>query len=55
MKDREFDLYVKLDGEEITLMPFIENMTRDVVLGVVRNLKGYEEGQEIEIVLKPVK
>ena len=47
-KDRsEYEVTLTIDGEEISMMPFVEDILRDVVLGVVSNLKGYEEGKEV--------
>lgn len=52
-KDRsEYEVTMTFDGEEVSMMPFIEDILRDVVLGVASNLKGYEEGKEILIWIK---
>ena len=52
-KDKsEYEVTLTLDGEEVSMMPFIEDILRDVVLGVVSNLKGYEEGQEVLVWIK---
>ena len=49
-KDRsEYEVTMTFDGEEVPMMPFVEGMVRDVVLGLAENLKGYEEGAEIVI------
>ena len=47
-KDKsEYEVTMTFDGEEVGMMPFVEGMVRDVVLGLAENLKGYEEGMEI--------
>ena len=49
---KEYEVELKFDGEDIYMMPFVEGMVRDVVLGLAENLKGYEEGKEIVIRIK---
>ena len=52
-KDKsEYEVTMTVDGEEVGMMPFVEGMVRDVVLGLAENLKGYEEGMEIVIRIK---
>ncbi len=52
-KDKsEYEVTMTFDGEEVGMMPFVEGMVRDVVLGLAENLKGYEEGMEIVIRIK---
>lgn len=53
MKDKnEYEVSMTFDGEDVGMMPFVENIVRDVVLGLAQNLKGYEEGKEIVIKVK---
>lgn len=40
------------DGEVVELKPFIENLIRDGIVGMVRSLKGCFEAAEIEIRIK---
>ncbi len=49
---KEYEVELKFDGEDVYMMPFVEGMVRDVVLGLARNLKGYEEGKEVLIRIK---
>jgi hypothetical protein len=42
---------LKVDGEELELVPFVENLVANVTLAVVRELEGYKEGAKIEITL----
>ena len=52
-KDKsEYEVSMTFDGEEVGMMPFVEGIVRDVVLGLAENLKGYEEGKEIVIKIK---
>ena len=48
----EYEVTMTFDGEEVGMMPFVEGLVRDVVLGLAENLKGYEEGMEIVIRIK---
>jgi molybdopterin-guanine dinucleotide biosynthesis protein B len=48
--DRSKQLTLKIDGKEIKIVPFVQNTFKDVILGFVKNLKGYKKGKiEIEI------
>ncbi len=48
--DREQSLLLKINSKEIKIVPFVQNTFRDVILGFVKNLKGYKKGKiEIEI------
>jgi len=40
---------VFINGQEIPLVPFVNNIIADTVKAIVSNLKGYEEGGEIVI------
>lgn len=42
---------VKIDGKEITMVPFVEKLVRNSVLAVVGELEGYKENSKIEIEL----
>lgn len=42
---------LKIDGREIVMVPFVENLLRNEVLGVVKELKGYKKGCEIKVEL----
>lgn len=48
----EKDLILKFDGQEVPMMPFVESMVKETVLGLVKSLKGYEEGMDISIEIK---
>jgi len=40
---------LKIDGKDIDMVPFVENILSNAVLGVVKELEGYEEGKEIMV------
>lgn len=46
---------LKINGKEIYMVPFVESMISNVVVGATRGLKGFKEGTEIEIKIKPEK
>lgn len=48
----EFDVQLTIDGEEIWMVPFVKETLRNVVVGAVKALDGYEEGKEIVIRIK---
>jgi hypothetical protein len=41
-----------IGGEEIELAPFVNNIIRNTVLAVVKELNGYEDGAKIEIAIE---
>ncbi len=43
---------LKLDGRDIAIVPFVQAVISKVVKGVVSELKGYNEGSQIEIIIK---
>jgi len=48
--DRSKQLTLKIGGKEIKIVPFVQNTFKDVILGFVKNLRGYKKGKiEIEI------
>ncbi len=48
MKDN-FDVELTIDGEEIWMVPFVKETIKNVVIGAVKALDGYEEDKEIII------
>lgn len=51
-KAGEKEVVVRFDGEEISMVPFVEDMVRETLVGMMSALKGYEEGCDIEISIK---
>ncbi len=41
------------DGREVPLVPFVEAIVRDTVLGLVGSLKGVDSGGEIVVRISP--
>lgn len=52
MADGDFDVELTIDGEEIFMVPFVKATVKNVVVGAVKALDGYEEGKEIIIKIK---
>ena len=48
----EKDIIVKFNGDEISMVPFVENIIKGSVVGMMQALKGYEEGADITIEIK---
>jgi molybdopterin-guanine dinucleotide biosynthesis adapter protein len=48
-EDRELKLY--FDGEEVLMVPFVESIIRATILGIVGELKGFEETTKVTIEL----
>lgn len=48
----ELDVQLTIGGEEIWMVPFVKETLRNVVIGAVKALDGYEEDKEIVIKIK---
>ncbi len=48
----DIDVELTIGGEEIFMVPFVKNTIKNVVVGAVMALDGYEEGKEIVIKVK---
>lgn len=46
------DVVLTIDGVEIPMVPFVKNTLKNVVIGAVKALDGYEEGKEIIVRVK---
>jgi molybdopterin-guanine dinucleotide biosynthesis adapter protein len=47
--ERELKLY--FDGEEVPMVPFVESLIRATILGIVGELKGFEDNTKVKIEL----
>lgn len=48
----EKDIIIKFNGEEVPLKPFVEDIIKGSVMGMVQALRGYEEGMDVTIEVK---
>ena len=46
------DISLTVDGKPLRMVPFVQKILRNAVLGVVKELEGYHEGAEVELRLK---
>jgi molybdopterin-guanine dinucleotide biosynthesis protein B len=47
--DRNRKVVVKLDGQDLKLVPYVQKTLKDVAIGYLQNLKGYKKGSKITI------
>ncbi|MFC1887423.1 molybdopterin-guanine dinucleotide biosynthesis protein B [Candidatus Cloacimonadota bacterium] len=45
LTDRQLNIRLYADNREIKIVPFVQNIMRDVILSLTRNLKGIERGR----------
>ncbi len=50
--DRAEKLSLRIDGKNIVMVPFVQDMIYDAIYGMVKNLKGFSD-KDIEILMKP--
>lgn len=48
----EREVSLTFDGKEVELVPFVEDIIKGALIGIVKELKGYEDGAEVVIKLK---
>lgn len=48
----DMDVELSIGGEDVWMVPFVKETVRNVVVGAVKALDGYEEGKEIVIKIK---
>lgn len=48
----EMDVELSIDGKDVWMVPFVKETIKNVVVGAVKALDGYEEGKEIVIKVK---
>lgn len=49
---KEADVLLTIDGVEIPMVPFVKETLKNVVIGAVKALDGYEDGKEILVRVK---
>jgi molybdopterin-guanine dinucleotide biosynthesis protein B len=47
--DRNTGMKLKIGGKEITIVPYVQKTFIDIIKAYLQNLKGYKEGEKIEI------
>ncbi len=52
LTDQQQQLILSIDGKPVTIVPFVQNLLRDVLLGFISNLKGIDPNGNISIELK---
>lgn len=51
-RDLGYDIEIKIGDKEIEMLPFVKEIVGNSILGMLEALKGYEDGKNIEIVIK---
>ena len=50
--DRNLDIEIEIDGKDINIVPYVQNTLKDIIKAYVKNLKGYHEGDSIDIKIR---
>jgi molybdopterin-guanine dinucleotide biosynthesis protein B len=48
----DMDVSLKINGQEIGMVPFVQSVIKNTVLGIVKELNGYQKDAVVEIVCK---
>ncbi|HPO04141.1 MAG TPA: hypothetical protein PLV37_01320 [Bacillota bacterium] len=52
IKENDYVVEVQFDGKTIPMVPFVQEVIRNVVIGLMKSLRGYEHGAEIRLLIK---
>jgi len=50
--DRNLDIQIEVGGKDINIVPYVQKTLKDVIIAYVKNLKGYQEGDSIDIKIR---
>lgn len=50
---REYEVELLFDGKSVPMVPFVEEIVENVVVGLAKSLDGFEPDTEIKIILSP--
>jgi molybdopterin-guanine dinucleotide biosynthesis protein B len=51
-RDVPSEVTLRIDGKELELVPFVQNLIRNTSLAVVSELEGYKKGAKVEITIE---
>ena len=50
--DRNLDIEIEIAGKDINIVPYVQNTLKDIIKAYVKHLKGYHEGDSIDIKIR---
>lgn len=50
--DRNLDIQIEIAGKDINIVPYVQNTLKDIIKAYVKNLKGYQIGDSIDIKIR---
>ncbi len=50
--DRNLDIQIEIGGKDLNIVPYVQNTLKDVIKAYVKNLKGYQAGDSIDIKIR---
>lgn len=50
--EKEYTVEVEFDGKPVPMVPFVQDVIKGVVLGLMRTMHGYTSDTEVKIVVK---
>ena len=50
--DRNLDIEIEIGGKDLNIVPYVQKTLRDVIKAYVKNLKGYQDGDSIDIKIR---
>jgi len=46
------DIQIKIAGKDLNIVPYVQNTLKDIIKAFVKYLKGYNEGDSIDIKIR---
>ncbi len=50
--DRNLDIQIEIAGNDINIVPYVQNTLKDIIKAFIKHLKGYHEGDSIDIKIR---
>lgn len=50
--DRQYDMQLEVNGKEVRIKDFVQEVISGSIVGMVRSLKGIEEPQTIDLTIR---
>lgn len=53
--NNDYLVELEFNGKPVLMVPFVEEIVRNVILGLAKPMRGYTPGDEIKVIIKEIK